>query len=455
MPAMLKRSLLVLMLLVVALLALVWAAKAPIKKAVEMYFYAYPLVLMEQTHLAMGGGHDTGPVNRFDHIRAFPDASFTAVIRPNNDTLYSSAWYDVSEQPMVLSVPDMGDRYFMFPIMDMWTEVVASIGSRTTGQAKGDFLLVAQGWQGEVVDGLQVVELATDKGWIIGRTFSEGNDFAVIHPLQNQYQLRTVTDWQQGNSQPPSTAKTLKCQDCLTPPALVASWNTATFYQHFAALLQRYPGHQQDEVILADLSRLGINGEGDFDFDNLASAQQWLLQAGAVMAKRILRDPPLPEPVDGWSIPLQDIGRYGINYAKRAVVANIGLGANEPADAVYPMSKVDSHHQPYDGSKHYKIHFGADQIPPVNGFWSLTMYDENGYFVNNVIDRYSLGSRDSLHYNSDGSVDILLQHQPPSTDQNTNWLPAPAGAFTLTMRLYWPDESVLTGHWYPPLVVKQ
>jgi hypothetical protein len=420
-----------------------------------MYFYAYPLVLMEQTHRAMSSDNGETVVNRFDHIRAFPDPSFTAVIRPNNDTLYSSAWYDVSEQPVVLSVPEMGDRYFMFPIMDMWTEVVASIGSRTTGQAKGDFLLVPEGWQGEVVDGLQVVEVATDKGWIIGRTFSDGTDFDTIHRLQDQYLLRTVDDWQQGivtDLGPVPTA----CDNCaVKPPELIDAWSTATFYQRFATLLQRYPGHQQDEEILAELNHLGINGVDDFNFEDLTTAQQWLLQSGAWLAKTILNNPPLPAPVDGWSIPLDDIGSYGINYPTRAVVANIGLGANQPADAVYPMSKLDINGQPYHGSNSYTLRFSAEQLPPVSGFWSLTMYDQDGYFTDNPINRYSIGSRDALQVAADGSVTIVMQHQRPADDAETNWLPAPADNFTLTMRLYWPDQSVISGQWYPPVVEKQ
>ena len=440
----------------IAVFAGFYTVKQAVTASVSEYFYAYPIVLMEQTYDVMTTDMklmDSALENRFVHTKQFPDPSFTVVVKPNNDTLYSSGWYDVSEEPVVLSVPDMGDRYFMFPIMDMWTEIFTSIGSRTTGQEQSDFLLVAKGWQGYVPEGLTVIEAPTTKGWIIGRTLAEGEkDYPEVSALQEQYLLRKLSDWQTG-SEAMSGITRVACEVCSTPPPVtVANMDAATFYDRFAELLAQYPGHAEDAAILDDMSANGLTQVGGFD--RLPFYKKWLVELGVTAAKKILQDPPLPNPVEGWSVSIDDIGSYNQNYAKRAVIAKIGLGANEAIDATYPMTAVDVNNELFDGSKSYILHFDADEIPPVNGFWSLTMYNDDGYFIENTIDRYSIGSRNNLIFNQDGSLDILIQHKAPA-DNSANWLPAPAEGFNVAMRLYWPKDSVLNGDWYPPAITPQ
>lgn len=158
--------------------------------------------------------------------------------------------------------------------------------------------------------------------------------------------------------------------------------------------------------------------------------------------------------VNGWMVATGDMGNYGTNYDMRAGVAKVGLGANLPADAVYPMARLDGDGQPLKGANKYVVHFDKGQTPPANAFWSLTMYNSRQFFVANPISRYAIGDRDKLKFNTDGSLDIYIQHDSPGKEKESNWLPADAGDFNMIMRIYWPKEGVLNGGWAPPPVKK-
>ena len=156
--------------------------------------------------------------------------------------------------------------------------------------------------------------------------------------------------------------------------------------------------------------------------------------------------------VNGWQVAREVMGNYGTSYLQRANIALVGLGANVPEDTIYPMSVVDGDGNPYNGRNRYVLHFDKDQLPPVNGFWSLAMYDSDGYFAENPINRYSIGDRDKLEFNGNGSLDIYIQHDSPGKDRESNWLPASADDFNLVIRLYWPRSEILTSEWNPPAV---
>jgi hypothetical protein len=209
--------------------------------------------------------------------------------------------------------------------------------------------------------------------------------------------------------------------------------------------------------MVAKLAQIGIIPGQEFDVQQLVPA----VVKGLEGAPQIARDKimasfkTIPTFVNGWGILLKT-GTYGTDYLNRALVAAFGLGANRPQDAVYPISIADANGQRYDGTKKYVVHFDKGQLPPVRGFWSLTMYDDQLFFVKNPLNRYTLSQRNKFTYNKDGSVDLYLQNTSPGKSKEANWLPAPKGKFTLVLRLYWPEEppqaSILDGTWKPPAV---
>ncbi len=224
------------------------------------------------------------------------------------------------------------------------------------------------------------------------------------------------------------------------------------YFELFAKLLKDNPPHEFDWNMVEQLKQIAIIPGEDFSFSELSAEKQKALERAVGDAQKMISGNPLGEVVNGWAFAREMMGTYGTSYLRRAFIALIGLGANVPEDAVYPMSRVDSEGQPYDGSQRYVLHFDKGELPPVRGFWSLTMYDEKMYMTNNPIRRYAIGDRDKLQYNKDGSLDIYIQHASPGKSRESNWLPAPKGRFDVVLRMYWPTLGVLAGGWNPPAV---
>jgi len=426
---------------------------------VQAYTYAYPMILMEITRRVVTNveapGGNLAPMNQFAHIRAFPDHKFRDIVRPNADTLYSIVWFDVRKEPLVVSVSDTGGRYYMLEMMDMWTDVFASPGSRTSGTKAANFAIVGPGWNGTLPDGVGRLRCPTSMGWIIGRTQTNGAaDYKNVHRIQDGYKLTPLSKW--GKPYSPSAKSAVNSAwDVKTPPPVqVASMSAEVYFELFATLLKYNPPHELDWNIVVQLKQIGIVPGEDFGFSKLPQSTQESLQravgdAQEMIAKYGERSGGL---INGWLVKREMMGTYGTSYLGRAFVARIGLGANVPEDAIYPMSMVDGDGKPYNGSYHYTLHFDKGKLPPINAFWSLTMYDADGYFVGNPTNRFAIGDRDKLEFNSDGSLDIYIQHNTPGRYKESNWLPAPAGDFNLVMRLYWPRTSILTGEWNPSAV---
>jgi hypothetical protein len=423
---------------------------------VQAYVYAYPMILMEITRrVATNVEAPTGnfaPMNQFAHLRAFPDASFKEVVRPNVDTLYSIAWFDVSQEPLILSVPET-DTYYMMPMLDLWTEVFAVPGTRTSGNKAGNFAIHGPDWKGELPRGVEPIRSPTSIGWIIGRTKTNGPaDYENVHRIQDGYKLTPLSQWGKPYS-PPAKSQVNPELDMKTPPPVqVANMDAETYFELFAALLRESPPHEIDWNMVEQLEQIGLTPGEEFEFSKLPQATQDALNKAVVDAQKMIASHTGGDFVNGWSIARAMMGSYGAAYTQRAYVALIGLGANLPEDAIYPMSATDADGKPYDGRRNYTIHFDKDELPPVNGFWSITIYDSDGYLVENAINRYAVGDRDKLNFNKDGSLDIFIQHESPGKDRESNWLPAPADDFNLVLRLYWPRTEILTGSWNPPPV---
>lgn len=420
--------------------------------AQDVYVYAYPLVLMDVSKQVMTAKQ---PINRFLHSRSFPDHTFTDVVSPNADTLYSTAWLDLSQEPIVLSVPPMGKRYYLMPMLDGWTNVFASPGTRTTGNGPGNFAIVGPKWNGTLPKGVKEIRSPTEMVWIIGRTQVNGKaDFAAVAKLQDQYKLTPLSAWGKPGAVPATPLKIAVSADVKRSPVeQVAAMDAQTFFSRFASLLPDNPTLPDDGVMIFKMRKLGIVAGKPFDMSKLDPAAAMGVGEGAkealdgIVAAAKNGD----ETKSGW-IEHLNLGNYRTNYPLRALTAWVGLGANLAEDAVYPMTRVDAAGQPLAGAKKYVLHFDKGQMPPVNAFWSLTMYNEKQFFVANPIGRYAIGDRDRLKFNQDGSLDLYIQNQRPGKDRESNWLPAPKDDFNLIMRLYWPKKPVLDGTWQPPAV---
>ncbi len=422
----------------------------------QAYVFGYPLVLMHVTQQVSTSvpapSGVAAPVNQLAHLRAFPDASFRAVVRPNLDTFYSIAWLDLSAEPMVLSAPAAGDRYYMLPMLDGWTNVFASPGSRTTGAESGSWAIVGPGWSGELPTGVSRIDAPTHMVWVIGRTQVDGrSDYEAVHQFQDQLDLRPLSDWGDASYSPPQDVPVAVGVDRGTPPPdQVAAMDAGTFFETLAELMKSNPPAAEDAEAVAEFMAIGlVPGEG-FQLPEepeIASA----IEQGVAAARARIAATQLGDVRSGWSYMLEDIGTYGTAYLQRAAVALFGLGANVIEDAVYPVAEADAEGVAFSGEHRYVMHFAADELPPVQAFWSLTLYDERGYLVENPIDRYAIGDRDPLTFKDDGSLDLLIQREVPEGG-TSNWLPAPDGLFGLVLRLYWPGQAILEGSWLAPAV---
>ncbi|AQT80652.1 hypothetical protein B1R94_17380 [Mycolicibacterium litorale] len=417
----------------------------------EAFIYFYPLVTMDVTRLQTVNrtSPGAGPPNQFNHIRQYPGADFRSVVRPNFDTLYSSAWLDLTHGPVILGVPDTHDRYFMLPLIDMWTDVFANPGKRTSGTGPQRYVIVGPGHTGALPPGVPAIHAPTPYVWIIGRTQTNGPaDYPAVHAVQDGYTLTPVVA-------PTTTFVADDGYDVTTEPLRKVNAMAALDYLSYAAdLLAVNPPHPTDFSILARLAGLGIAAGEPFDRQRFSAEQQAEIEAGRQDALAAISSaaPALGDIVNGWMSLTEGMGVYGNSYLRRAVVTLVGLGANPPEDAVYPLLVSDADGRPLSGENNYVMHFDADKLPPVDAFWSVTMYDSEGYQVANEINRFAIGDRDALRYNADGSLDLYLQHTNPGADREANWLPAPLGTLGVTMRLYAPRREAIAGTWHPPAV---
>jgi hypothetical protein len=439
--------------------------------AVDAYVYFYSLVTMEVTrrqftNIEPGKALGKGPMNMFNNVGEYPPADFKGVVRPNFDTLYSIAYLDMTKEPVVVSVPDTNGRYYLLPMLDMWSDVFASPGWRTTGTQAGNFLVTPPGWRPDLRDRFidefklpkdtQRIEAPTPYVWIIGRTKTDGPpDYDAVHKIQAGFKVTLLSDW--GKPPRPPEVKIDPSVDMKTPPKVqVDTMPAGKYFAYAADLLKLQPPHLTDEPIIAQMRRIGIEPGKSFDFDKVPVTIKKALETVPAEAQKLMewKIPTLARVANHWSMNTDTMGVYGNYYLKRAIIAQFGLGANLPEDAIYPVNLGDEDGKPLDGANKYTLHFDKGGTPPVNAFWSVTLYDADGFQVANPLNRFAVSSWMPFAYNPDGSLDLYFQNESPGKDKEANWLPAPKGAFNLTMRLYSPKSEALTGKWNPPPITR-
>lgn len=438
--------------------------KAAFDTAVDAYVYGYPLVTMDTTRRVMTNvaapEGTRSPMGQFVRMREYPNASFRDVTAPNADTLYTSAWVDVAKEPWVLSLPDMKGRYFLFPMLDGWTTVFQVPGKRTTGTGAQTYAITGPGWTGTLPAGVKEYKSPTAMVWLLGRIYCTGTpeDYGAVHAAQDKIALVPLSSY--GKPYTPAAGTVDPGMDMKTAVRdQVNALGSEAYFKLLADLMKTNPPTAEDAPMVAKLATLGIVPGQDFDAAKYGQA----VGAKAADVPKTAQGKIMgwfkegiaagdSQDLNGWIFTTKT-GIYGTNYVQRALVTAIGLGANRPQDAVYPTSEFDADGKPYSGANKYVMHFGKGEMPPVDGFWSLTMYNAEYFFVDNPLNRYTLSSRNKFVTNADGSVDLYIQNESPGKDKEANWLPAPKDKFILMMRLYWPKEkppSLLDGSWRIP-----
>ncbi len=455
-----------------ALSPLVAVAQSPaVKEAVDIatdaYVYGYSLVTTDVTRIQMSNVAEakalSAPLNQFANVPRYPPADYRGVSAPNADTLYSVAWLDLSE-PQVFSHPDMGKRYFLFPMVDLWMTIFASPGTRTTGPKAGQFLVTGPGWKGTVPKGMQHISSPTRYVVILGRTYADGTeaDYKAANALQAQYKITPLSAW--GKPYTPK-AQTVDANPGISmtnkPQEVILAMGTEGYFNWLSKrMCEAAPAYAADAPMLARMAKIGIEPCKPFSLAKLdAETQAALKDLPAAALKKIgANQESLGTKANGWLM-TKGLGTYGTDYMKRAVVAAFGWPANLQDDAVYPYTTIDAKGETLTGANKYTLTFPKGKTPPVNAFWSITMYeiDKGWWFVPNPLNKFTVSPRNNLKYNADGSLTLYFQATSPGKDKEANWLPAPKGEFIPMLRMYWPKEkapSVLDGSWVPPRIEK-
>lgn len=443
----------------------------PIRQAALAHLYGYPLVYnLREIAKFPTGPNLTGPeavaFNTFGYARTLLDHT-ARFVSPNNDTLYLVAMCDVGNGPLVLHVPNTNDRYYVLQFVDAWTNNFAYIGRRATGTAAARFLLAARDYKGGVPDDMRIIHSPTGLFAIVGRIAVNGiDDLPAAHALQDRFSLEPLSVYLGGGNPRPVTG---------VPKPDPHVDESLRWWEAFRVALAAFPPPAADAPLLAVCEQLGLTAEqSPFIDPNPALAE--MLIAGQEAAETNLEEliHSAAKPVNGWqsSMHLFDYNNDSFEigtldtpewripdrrtaYVTRAVAARAGLWGNHGYEADYEITYVDADGRPLDSAYRYELRLPAP--PPVDAFWSLTMYDAHDfYLVENPINRYSIGDRTpGLQYGSDGSLTLYIQRESPGFGKESNWLPTPQkGPFRPIMRLYQPQRPILDGSYTLPGIIR-
>jgi hypothetical protein len=504
-------------LVVVVFIALQVVSRTPslhtegaVRNAVDAYVYGYPLITFDmarkqQTNVAKPD-EQHAPMNQMIKMRTYLPIDNHCCAAPNADTLYTIAWLDVNNEPLILSIPEINDRYYIVPLLDGFSEIIKVISSINDEAKARTLAITGPGWSGTLPEGVTEVKSSTAIVWLLGRIYSTGTpeDYKVVNDIQDQFELVPLSAWGKPYTQP----KGVVDSDFHMKTAVRAQINSMDIYTYFnylAHLLKTNPPKPEDAAMVEKLVSIGLVPGEDFDPSKLRALEGQAEEAVAVTAQGELGTKPdvharahftqgvgvvtdqdfdtsklgaldrkliklVPKigllkmalrmkqqpTTNGWLYFTEGVGSWGTDYVLRGMANLLGPGWNHAEDAVYPLALKDVDGNAYDGSRgNYVMHFDKGGLPPVDAFWSLTMYDNDLFFVPNAIDRYVLSQRDTFVTNPDGSIDLYIQTESPGKDKEANWLPAPSGEFKLVLRVYGPSKTpptILDGSWVPPAV---
>lgn len=435
--------------------------------AEEGYIYGLPIVMnyaiMYEYAVDKNSSQYKAPFNQIrslHHVATYKD---TAIISPNSDTPYSMMFMDLRSEPIVLSVPAVTKpRYYSVQLIDGSTYNFGYIGSRSTGDEAGDYMIVGPDWKGVMPPGIRkVFRSETQLPFAVFRTqLFNPADMPNVVAIQSGYKAQPLSAYLKQPAPPAAPA--------IDFPKINNDLAKTDFFTYLGFALQFGPAAPEEVAIRAKLARLGIGADEKFSFEQLSAEQKSAvvkgMQDGHAKVENAIKN--LGTKVNGWNIVGAggDSAFYHGDWLKRAAVAQAGIYANDAAEATYPLTTTLPDGEPLDAGKHnYTITFREGQLPPVNAFWSVTMYDgKTQLLIENSIDRYLINSPmlSTMTKNADGSLTLYLQKTSPGADKENNWLPAPNDLMYLVMRLYWPKTeapSILppgNGTWSPPQIVK-
>lgn len=423
------------------------------------YVYAFPLMMTDallQTTSALA------PTGAFMHQRTLEDEALPTGVRPRVDVLASSAFVDLRNGPVVLSLPDVGRRHVWVSLHDAWTDVFESLGNRTAGARAAHYAITPPGWEGTLPAGVRQVAAPTTLLWIVARTQVLGQrDMAAARRVQDRYRLVPLEAFGKPASRDTQAEKadTDKATDLdVSLDAArrrVTALDANSYFTRFAELLKTNPPHPADSTMVQSLRELGIVPGAAFDARAVNTATLKVMDAGVAAARETLalaaKQPPVTQ--NGWFIPRM-VGAYGLDYAQRAIVAWDGGGADLPEDMLIATARMDANGMPLDSTHRYVVHFDRGQLPPENAGWALAAVQQPRRTAERPGLRNVLSEADRPRLNRDGSLDILIQPTPPKGLRN-NWLPPPTGPFLLRMQLNWPKEEALDATWLPPAVQRR
>jgi hypothetical protein len=437
-------------------------AKQAYALGVQAYIWGYPMVVMQKSRDAMTRAGDapvtpeqfskTGqffaPVNQVGSAWGMLGPKFSAVQSGNSDTLYSVTWFDSSKEPYVLHIPDAMGRYYTYQFIDAFTNNFHYASTRTKGSQDQSYALVAPGWKGKLPKGVTRVDCPTPTGFIIGRWFvKDENDVAAVNAIQKLVTMTPLSSY--GNKYTPPKVKVI--------PAKKYTGDLA-FFEQLGDTLVINGVPASDAGLLGLLNNIGLTVDHGFDPSGLSDGEKKALVQAVAEGNAMLaaKSSSMGKEVNGWQLsPVLD-EYFGNNYLFRAAIGYQAMFVNTPIEAYYPGVFKDASGKTLDGSTgKYTMTFAKGKTPPVNAFWSTTMYDaKKRLMTENSINRYKIGSADNLKVSADGSTTIYIQNDSPGKDRESNWLPAPKEPFYMLFRMYQPDIEVLNGQYELPGVVR-
>jgi hypothetical protein len=425
--------------------------------AKEAYVYGVPMVSVYGTLYVFSVDKTNkeykGPFNSILNVARVFTPDDTAFVTPNSDTPYSFIGLDLRPEPMVVTVPAMeANRYFVFQMMDLYTYNFDYLGTRTTGNAGGDYLFAGPAWQGSVPEGVKkVFRSETEFVNIVGRTqLFNAADLDTVKEIQAGYKVQPLSTY---SGAKPLTAPVI---DWIKPLPPSQQRTSLTFFNELAFLLQfAQPPHPSEVALRQRFERIGIIAGAKFDVTALSPEMKSALEAGMANGQKAIDE--LRSSLGGNSQDLFGTREFLKNdYVRRAVGTQVGIGANSAEEALYPIYEKDSQGQPFDGASHrYTLRYESGAFPPVNAFWSITMYGLPGQLlVRNPINRYLINAPmlPDLKLDADGGLTVYIQSDSPGPGKEANWLPAPKGPFMIAARYYWPKSELLSGKWTSPAV---